>query len=56
MLMSFVWFCCSVAQAKPYKKRHKRDHIAVYQYVICGPGPEKTKCRSGPTNTRSCEI
>ena len=56
MPLSFVWFCCSVAQTKPYKKYYKKDHVALYQYVNCGPGSQKTKCRSGPGNTRSCEI
>ena len=41
MPLNFVWFCCSVAQTKPYKKYYKKDHMALYQYVICGPGSQK---------------
>ena len=53
---NFVLFCCSVVRTKTYKKYYKMDHVALYQYVVGGPGPQKTKCRSGPGSTRSCEI
>ena len=43
MALSFNWFYCSIARTKPYKKHHKKDHVALYQYVISEPGPQKTK-------------
>ena len=51
MSLSLFWFCFSVARTKLYKKHYKKDHVALYQYIICGPGSQKTKCRSGPRYT-----
>ena len=53
MPFSFNCFCCSVARTKPYKKHHKKDHVALYQYVICGPGQSAGQYWG---NTKSCEI
>ena len=33
MALRFNWCCCSVAPTKPYKKLHKKDHVALYQYA-----------------------
>ena len=38
MAFSFNCFCCSVARTNLYKAHNKKDHVALYQYVICGPG------------------
>ena len=43
MPLSFVWFCWSVVRTKPYNKHYKKDHVALYQYVIYGPRSQKTK-------------
>ena len=31
MPLSFVWFCCSAARTKPYKKYYKKDQADLYQ-------------------------